>query len=86
MGWSLLIDIDDGDDFADLQSEKRGAQRTGVCRKLRTPKTTPLRGLVHVRHEPFIAETEDVSTTFDANIFDSEFHFILLSDELDANS
>lgn len=69
----LLSEAKDNDDILNLQRGKGGAQRTGVCRKLRTPKTTPLRGLVHIRHEPFIAEIKHVSTTFDANVFDSEF-------------
>ena len=74
----LVIDADNGDGILDLQSEKGGAQRTGVCRKPRMPKSAPLRGLVLVRPEPFNMQTRHVSGTFDVNIFDYEFYYILL--------
>ena len=77
----LLIDTEDGEDILDLQSEKGGAQRTGVCRKLRMPKSALLRGFVLVRPEPFNMQTRHVSGTFDVNIFDYEFYYILLLKE-----
>ena len=54
----LLIDTEDGEDILDLQSEKGGAQRTGVCRKLRMPKSAPLRGFVLVRPKPFTCKQD----------------------------
>ena len=42
----LLINTEDGEDILNLQSEKGGAQRTSVCRKLRMPKSAPLQEFV----------------------------------------
>ena len=45
------------------------------------PKSALLRGFVLVRPEPFNMQTRHVSGTFDVNVFDYEFYYILLLKE-----
>ena len=77
----LLINTEDGEDILNLQSEKGGAQRTSVCRKLRMPKSAPLQEFVLMWPKPFNMQIRHVSRTFNVNIFDYEFYYILLLKE-----